>query len=435
MPFLRPFEVRLSGRNSSDRGRLRPCGGGAARQWRHLMPSLVMLAASLLPAGAGLAQEDPLKWLPPGSTVQTTLSERPARWIRAEMQGGTMGYMARLGELAFRSPLTLGREAARRGLSCDACHPNGAANVRFFVPGASDRPGNVDVTHLEFHFREDDGIDNPVNIPSLRGVRLTAPYGHDGRVASLRDFSRHVIMNEFGGPEIEPWLLDALVAYQQQLALPPRPGTTDEAAAGRDAYGDHCAACHGDVDALPPPARHDIGTGGFFEPPAVFGLAETAPYLHDGSAPTLRAAVAAHRDPPPAEALEPILAWLQAAGAVTRRFDPETPAGDLARLLGFLAVLNQPLLDEDFVRADRIADMVAMEVGRVHRRYRPEATEARDATRSWAKDLKQVTALAAARRFPEARAALAALGEAMQAALPRLEAARELSLYAATAAD
>lgn len=434
MPFLRPFEVRLSGATTPDRGRrVSPGGGGAARQWRRLAAVPVMLTASLLPAGAGLAQEDPLKWLPPGSTVQTTLSERPARWIRAEMEGGTMGYTARLGELAFRSPLTLGREAARRGLSCDACHPNGAANVRFFVPGASDRPGNVDVTHREFHFREDDGVTNPVNIPSLRGVRLTAPYGHDGRVASLRDFSRHVIMNEFGGPEIEPWLLDALVAYQQQLAIPPRPEATESP--DQAAYRKHCADCHGDVDAVPPPARHDIGTGGFFEAPPVFGLAETAPYLHDGSAPTVRAAVAAHRNPPPAEALEPILAWLGGAGAVTRRFDPETPAGDLARLIGFLAVLNQPLLDEDFARADRIADMVAMEVGRVHRRFRPEAADAREAARSWANDLKQVTALASAGRFPEARAALAALGEAMEAALPRLEAAQGLSLYAATPAD
>ena len=377
-------------------------------------------------------QEDPLKWLPPGSTVQTTLTERPTRWIRSEMKGGRMGYMARLGELAFRSPLTLGRDAARRGISCDACHPNGAPNVRFFVPGASDRPGNVDVTHREFHFREDDALANPVNIPSLRGVRLTAPYGHDGRVASLRDFSRHVILNEFGGPELEPWLLDALVAYQQELALPPAPET---AGPGRTAYEAACAGCHGGADRLPPGGRYDIGTGGFFEAPTLIAMAETAPYLHDGRAATPRDAVQAHDTDLSAAAVDDIVGYLAVLGAVPRRFDPETLQGDVARLQGFLDVLNQPLLDEDATRSDRIGDMVVMEVGRLHRRFDPEAAEAQAAIMEWAKTVKRAMAAARDGRFPAARETLAGLRAAMTADLATLEGQWELSLYAASGAD
>lgn len=409
LPVLRPFQVRLTA-------------------------ALAVLLAGLLGGVGAQAQEHPLKWLPAGSTVQTTLSERPARWIRSEMKGGHMGYMARLGELVFRSPLTLGRDAARRGLSCDACHPNGAANVRFFVPGASDRPGNVDVSHRNFHFREDDGRDDPLNIPSLRGVRLTGPYGHDGRIANLRDFSRNVVLREFGGTELESWLLDALVAYQEELALPPRPAIAPDAP-GAAAFRSDCTVCHGNLGRLPPPGRYDIGTGGFFEAPVLFGLEETAPYLHDGSAPTIRAAIEAHSDAPPAAELDAIAGYASRLGAVPRRYDPETLEGDVARLKRFLDVLNQPLLDEAAARADRVGDMVTMEIGRVHRRFRPEAKEAQAIVAAWAKSVKHAMALARAHRFPAARDAVAALKRGMDADLPRLAAQRELSLYAARAAN
>ncbi len=56
-----------------------------------------------------------------------------------------------------------------------------------------------------------------VDTPSLRGVRLTAPYGRDGRIATLREFARHVIVNEFAGDEPAPRVLDALVAYMASL--------------------------------------------------------------------------------------------------------------------------------------------------------------------------------------------------------------------------
>jgi cytochrome c peroxidase len=41
-----------------------------------------------------------------------------------------------------------------------------------------------------FNGKTDNHALDPVRIPSLRGARYLAPYGHDGRMASLRDFVR-----------------------------------------------------------------------------------------------------------------------------------------------------------------------------------------------------------------------------------------------------
>ena len=62
-----------------------------------------------------------------------------------------------------------------------------------------------------------------VTPPSLRGARYLAPYGHDGRFASLRDFIRNVIVNEFAGPEPSPQVLDALETYVKEIAFLPNP--------------------------------------------------------------------------------------------------------------------------------------------------------------------------------------------------------------------
>ena len=119
----------------TDKGLKRPLRGVA----------IVLALLFLAPVAATSEEAD---WLPPGSTIESTLTDRPARWIESELHGGHMGYLARVGELVFRSPLTLGREAARKGLSCDACHPNGAANTQFFITGISNIPGTVDVTKV-----------------------------------------------------------------------------------------------------------------------------------------------------------------------------------------------------------------------------------------------------------------------------------------------
>jgi hypothetical protein len=181
----------------------------------------ILLALSLLPAAA-LAQS-PLKqseWLPPGSAIAGDLLERP----REALEGGErQNFYVEFGRLAFRSPEILGGNARRAGISCNACHSSGHVNARFFVPGVSDRPGRVDVTHALWNHRGEDGRFNPLDIPTLRNVFAKARLGRDGRVVSLREFARNVIVLEFGGDEPSPLLLDALTAYMQELRTPSDP--------------------------------------------------------------------------------------------------------------------------------------------------------------------------------------------------------------------
>ena len=54
---------------------------------------------------------------------------------------------------------------------------------------------------------------------------IFAPYGHDGRTESLRDFIRNVIVGEFAGPEPAPAVLDGLVAYIQDIDFLPNPSS------------------------------------------------------------------------------------------------------------------------------------------------------------------------------------------------------------------
>jgi hypothetical protein len=154
------------------------------------------------------------EWLPPGSLSLDALSLHP----REALEGGEApSFYVALGRLAFRSPDILGGTARKAGLSCHACHTNGYSNTDFFIPGLSDRPGHVDVTHSFWNVRADDRQDNPLAIPSLRGVKTKERLGQDLGATSLREFTRRVIVVDFAGDEPEPVLLDALVAYQEAL--------------------------------------------------------------------------------------------------------------------------------------------------------------------------------------------------------------------------
>src|SRR6201985_2374359 len=117
----------------------------------------------------------------------------------------------------------MGGGARQANISCKTCHVNGAGNARLFMPKMSTRPGNFDTTGPLFNPKADNGALDAVRIPSLRGARYLAPYGADGRMASLRDFVHNVIVGEFAGPEPSPAILDAVVAYIQDLDFLPNP--------------------------------------------------------------------------------------------------------------------------------------------------------------------------------------------------------------------
>lgn len=177
---------------------------------------LLGVLCAVLPATAAQAQSlaGALEWLPPGSLSEESLTRHP----QEQLEGGEkQSFYVEFGRLAFRSPDVLGGTARKAGLSCQACHANGFATTAFFIPGLSSRPGTIDVSHAFWNLRGEDGIDNPLEIPPLRGVRTKDRFGQDRRTASLREFTRRVIVTEFSGAEPDALLLDALIAYQEKL--------------------------------------------------------------------------------------------------------------------------------------------------------------------------------------------------------------------------
>lgn len=226
--------------------------------------------------------------------------------------------LSSLGAAAFNNPYVLGEPARSLGMSCNSCHDKGAINPDFVIPGLSAKSGGVDVTNSFFSPLANNAIFDPLDIPDLRGIRFSAPYGRNGRSASLRDFVRNVIVNEFNADEPDPVVLDAIVAYLNEIDFLPNPalnrngtlnGRASEAArrgesifrrpfAGFD--GASCASCHIPDSNFLDGKRHDIGTvranGEYardraLDTPTLLGAAFTAPYFHDGSQPTLRAVI------------------------------------------------------------------------------------------------------------------------------------------------
>ena len=258
-------------------------------------------------------------WLPPGTFIgdQTPL---PMLVLGFEEQGIDEADlpMIAFGDMLFDSPEIFGEPARSIGLTCSTCHNRSDINRDFFIPGVSRNPGSADVDGGYFNAMFNDRRDDPIDIPSLRGLRFTGPYGRDGRFASLREFTRNAIVNEFGGAEPSPFVLDAIVVYMNEFDFLPNAKLTPggELAEGASAAvrrgeaifkrpfaemdGKSCATCHTPSANFLDRRAHDIGSagGGYagarsgaFDTPTLLGTNFTAPYFHDGSLPTLASAV------------------------------------------------------------------------------------------------------------------------------------------------
>ena len=238
--------------------------------------------------------------LPIGSELDEDSVTNPREIFHSESLRGRRSYMSNLGNLAFNSPYTLGDAARKAHISCATCHVNGASNPRLFIPGLSARPGTFDTTSALFNPKTDNGVLDPVTIPSLRGARFLGPYGHDGRSASLRDFVRNVVVNEFAGSEPSPQILDSIVAYIEDIDFLPNPkldkvGRLAPSATPQQQRGEalfmkpfphaptlSCAACHAPSEAFVDHRQHNVGSGGLFKTPTLLNANFSAPYFHDG---------------------------------------------------------------------------------------------------------------------------------------------------------
>ena len=170
-------------------------------------------------AGAGAAA--PLgiraaRWVPPGVDPVQALGSKPSECL-ARPATPEDAYFVEVGRAAFRTPLVLGGQASRAGLTCETCHSGGRTNPSFFFPGVSGKPGTVDVTTSVFSSHRGDGIDNPKPIPDLSGPRDRLKISRNPRNPDLKTFIHGLVTEEFDGAEPPPAVLTGLVAYVRAL--------------------------------------------------------------------------------------------------------------------------------------------------------------------------------------------------------------------------
>jgi cytochrome c peroxidase len=336
----------------------------------------VLLALSQLVRTSLAADAAPHPIVAPPSPMPArllrTLAHNPAAYDpqRAEAVTDLL-----LGDLLFHSPAVLGPKAEAMGLSCNSCHPNGSTHPTLVLAGISDRPGNVDLSTGHFRKGAENGVADFINIPSLRGARFTAPYGHDGRTASLSEFIQGVATGEFGGAQLTPARLSALVRYVQDFDFLPNPnldargrlvvsGKSAASAKRGEALfqrpfgafsGRSCATCHVPERFFRDGAAHRMGSGRSpspysvdeaYETPTLLGTQETAPYFHDGRFATLADVVVWFDSSYGLKLKESeradLTLYLELIGAVEKRGDERSMAAVLSDTFVYLLLLTVP---------------------------------------------------------------------------------------------
>jgi len=182
---------------------------------RPARPRLLILALLLL-GGAADQRQLPIRearWLKTPDLV-ADLTAQPGECLTRPKKPSARRAVD-VGRALFRSPLLLGGQAARAGLSCASCHRNGRGNPHFHFPGISGDPGTADVTASIMSEHRGDGIFNPKPIPDLGGE--AAKLRVKG-TPKLREFVHGLITQEFDGPEPSPAALGAVVAYVNALS-------------------------------------------------------------------------------------------------------------------------------------------------------------------------------------------------------------------------
>jgi hypothetical protein len=169
-------------------------------------------------AGAADAPDVPIRearWLAPQAVFEG-LSREPAECLVLPSDPAARRAVA-IGRAAFRTPLLLGGQAARAGMSCATCHRNGRSNPAFLFPGLSGAPGTADVTSSLMSSHRGDHVVNPKPIPDLGGPRAALKVSRDPADPALERFIHGLIVEEFDGPEPSPEVLAGLAAYVRAL--------------------------------------------------------------------------------------------------------------------------------------------------------------------------------------------------------------------------
>ncbi len=199
-----------------------------------------------------------MRWTAPGAEL-ALLSQQPAACLAGDDD------IIRGGRALFATPTLLGGQAAKAGLSCASCHINGRDNPHFLLAGVSAVPGTADVTNSFFSAARGNARFDPVTIPDLA---KPGKVSRDPGTRTLETFISNLIVEEFGGREPTPAMLDALAAYVR--AVRPCPGgqriprrLDDQLAAIADgAAGVQLMSDHGDLTGMQlaiASMRHQLG--------------------------------------------------------------------------------------------------------------------------------------------------------------------------------
>jgi hypothetical protein len=176
------------------------------RRWK--IPALLILMSGIAATGQGDAALREAKWIAPEARFEE-LSSEPVTCEAPVADADRLSY--RVGSIAFRTPLLLGGQAARAGLSCASCHANGRVTKGFHFPGLSGAPGTADVTSSIMSKMRGDGAFNPKPIPDLAAD--TAKVSRDPASPALGLFLTGLIVEEFDGPKPAPSVLKGLETY------------------------------------------------------------------------------------------------------------------------------------------------------------------------------------------------------------------------------
>jgi cytochrome c peroxidase len=429
-------------------------------------PSVWLAAACAAALVAGVAAARPIVTtegvLPPGTELHEDQLDQPTELFYSELAGGKRSYLLNLGDMLFSSPAILGGVARQAGVSCATCHQQGHNNARLFVPGLSARAGTFDTTNALFNIKNDNGVFDPVTPPSLRGAKFLAPYAHDGRFATLREFIRNAIVNEFAGPEPSNQIVDALETYIKEIAFLPNDrladggqlsGKASDAARRGEAIFNRpfrtdaamsCAICHKPSSAFVDHQVHDVGTGGSFKTPTLINAKFNAPYFHDGRFDSYAEVVAyfdRHFDLGLSEREQhDLVAYLDAVGDADEPMTRDTVALQLDEIAQFASVLDTAILEKNVEVIALATDAIGNEWRELGERFPghkdntikdglAERLRAISVTRQQVLTLRRIAMASSAGDFDRAAAAYADYRRQTAAAAADLKAAEAYSLF------
>lgn len=208
--------------------------------------------------------------------LSDSVSRAPAATV---IEDGVLSASVERGRRLFYSATSSHMAAPGSGVSCATCHLDGR---------------NDGLTWPLAH-----GPRQTLNLAS-GVVTQTAPFTWTNGVASVADEAMETSQTRMGGSDLTDADVADIEAFVATLAAPdvsdtaldPAAVARGEAVFNREDVG--CATCHG-APLYTDNLSHDLYGLAGVNTPTLLGIASTAPYLHDGSAPTLAAVLETSR--------------------------------------------------------------------------------------------------------------------------------------------